>query len=99
MDLDHLKSLSTQELANLAGYTLRNRPLNTVEAAEMRGLKRNTLEIERHEGNGPPYLQEYKHGAVRYVERDLLLWVLAGRRRHTGQRHDHNARAAMFATA
>ncbi len=97
MDLDYLKGLSTEELARLVGYTLRGRPLDTREAAALRGRKPNTLEIERSEGKGPPYMQECKNGLVRYSERDVLLWMLAGRRRHTAQPHSDPALALAAA--
>lgn len=87
-----LEDTPTEELARRVGWTLRGRPLDTSEAALMRGLKKNTLEIERSLGKGPPYMQPEKHGRVTYSERDVLLWMLASRRRHTAQTHrDLNA--------
>lgn len=80
-----LNDTPTEELARAVGWTLRGRPIVTVEAAQLRGRRPNTLEIERSMGKGPPYLQETKHGRVTYSERDVLLWVLANRRRHTAQ--------------
>jgi hypothetical protein len=88
-----LNDLPTAELARRAGWELRGYPLNTKDAALLRGLRPNTLEIERSAGKGPPYLQEGKNGRVTYSERDVLLWVLANRRRHTGQPHNNPAAA------
>ncbi len=82
-----LNDTPTEELARRVGWTLRGRPLDTNECAELRGLKKNTLEIERSVGKGPPYMQERLHGRVSYSERDVLLWMLASRRRHTAQPH------------
>lgn len=89
--MEDLNTLPIEELARRVGWTLRGRPLDTNEAALMRGFKKNTLEIERSEGKGPPYMQERKNGAVRYSERDLLLWMLSKRRRHTAQPHQEPA--------
>ena len=80
-----LKDTPTEELARRVGWTLRGRPLDTRECAELRRLKPNTLEIERSEGKGPPYMQAEERGRVTYSERDVLLWMLASRRRHTSQ--------------
>lgn len=82
-----LNNTPTEELARAVGWTLRGRPLNTNETAELRGLRPNTLEIERHDGKGPPFLQDKRKGRVTYSERDVLLYMLASRRRHTAQAH------------
>jgi hypothetical protein len=83
----NLDQLSTEQLASMAGVALLGRPRFTSEAAEMIGLKPNTLEIKRSHGGGPPYMQAAPRGRVTYSERDLLVWLLTSRRRHTSQPH------------
>lgn len=82
-----MNAIPTEQLALLVGWKPLGRPLDTRECATLRGLKPNTLEIERSNGSGPPYMQDRKHGPVRYSERDVLLWMYASRRRHTAQPH------------
>lgn len=77
------EDLSIEQLAAIFGYRLRNRPLNSDEAAELRGLKRNTLEHERVHGGGPRYFKQGR--IVVYSERDVLEWLVAGARRSTAE--------------
>lgn len=84
MNLDHL---STEQLALIAGVDLLGRPRTTPEAAHVLGLKPNTVEIMRSHGGGPPYMQAVPRGRVTYSERDLLVWLITSRRRHTSQPH------------
>lgn len=58
--------------------------LDTSGAAEFLGLKRRTLEIQRQQGFGPPYI---RLGArtIRYLESDLIEHVESKRRRNTSQ--------------
>ena len=57
--------------------------LNTAQAAELLGVKKNTLEIWRYEKKGPKFR---KVGAlVRYVESDLLAYL--DERTRTGTSH------------
>ena len=85
--------MTNDQLAQAVGWKLLNRPLNTKEAAELRGLRPNTLEIERSFGKGLHYMQDDKHSRVTYSERDVLLWKYASRRRHTAQPHPQLAAA------
>jgi len=77
---DHL---TLEQLAAIFGWQLRRRPLTTDEAAELRGLKRNTLEHERTTGSGPRYFKQGR--IVVYAERDVLEWLVAGARRSTAE--------------
>jgi predicted DNA-binding transcriptional regulator AlpA len=74
---------SLEQLAAVFGYQLKGRPLNTDEAAELRGLKRNSLEHERSTGAGPRYFKQGR--IVVYSERDVLEWLVAGARRSTAE--------------
>ncbi len=57
--------------------------LNTAQAAELLGVKKNTLEIWRYEKKGPKFR---KVGAlVRYAESDLLAYL--DERTRTGTSH------------
>lgn len=57
--------------------------LNTAQAAELLGVKKNTLEIWRYEKKGPKFR---KVGAlVRYAEADLLAYL--DERTRTGTSH------------
>jgi predicted DNA-binding transcriptional regulator AlpA len=72
-----------EQMAAVFGYQLKNRLITAGEAAALRGLKRNTLDHERTNGNGPRY---FKSGRlVVYAERDVLEWLLAGARRSTAE--------------
>lgn len=71
----------------MAGVSLLGRPRSNAEAADLLGLKPNTLEIKRIHGGGPPYMQSVPRGRVTYAERDLLVWLISSRRRHTSQPH------------
>lgn len=55
--------------------------LNTAEAAERLGIKKNTLEIWRLQGKGPVYRKIGK--LVRYVENDVATFIDAAARTST----------------
>lgn len=48
--------------------------LTVEEAAEYVRLKKNTLDIYRTKGNGPPFIR-ISAGAVRYRRSDLKKWL------------------------
>lgn len=78
-----LAHLTLEQLAAIFGWQLKRRPLTSAEAAELRGLKINTLEQERTKGGGPRY---FKSGRlVVYAERDVLEWLVAGARHSTAE--------------
>lgn len=74
-----------QELAAVFGYKLKGRPLTPIEAADLLSCSPVTLQDWRHDGVGPRY---YKLNGrfVRYAERDILEWMVAGRRANTSQK-------------
>lgn len=77
-----LTTLTTEQLAALhGGWQLRRRPLRSAEAALLMSLAPATLQDMRCDGTGPVYSKPGKF--VLYTERDLLLWMLGGRRRST----------------
>ncbi len=76
-----LKTLTTDQLADLLGYQLKRRPLRAPEAALLMGLAPATLQDMRVDGTGPAYTKPAKF--VLYTERDVLLWLLGGRRTST----------------
>lgn len=75
--------LSTEQLAEIFAWSLRRRPLTPAEAAELRGLKINTLEQERCKGLGPRYFKSGRR--VLYAERDVLEWLFGGARQSTAE--------------
>jgi len=77
--------MSFAELCEFFSYTPKNRLLTTEEAAEVLGLRPNTLEIKRTYGNGPAFIKPPGCKFVSYNERDLLEYRYAGRRKSTSQ--------------
>ena len=57
--------------------------LNTRQAAELIGLKANTLEIWRLRGTGPKYIKFGR--AVRYRQSDLETYIEAQTRQSTSE--------------
>ena len=57
---------------------------NTRQAAEYLGYKKNTLEIRRCKGDGPPF-QKPTDNSVRYKRADLDAWAAQNPRRNTGE--------------
>jgi predicted DNA-binding transcriptional regulator AlpA len=57
--------------------------LTNCEAAELLGLKPNTLEIWRWKGCGPTYRKVGR--LVRYAESDVLAWLDHHARQNTSQ--------------
>jgi hypothetical protein len=76
---------SFEELCKFFSYSPKNRLLMTPEAAEVLGIKPNTLEIKRSAGNGPKYIRPAGTKRVVYRESDLLLYLYSGHRRSTSQ--------------
>lgn len=57
--------------------------VTTTEAAEVLGVKTNTLEGWRVRGEGPPYRKIGR--LVKYVESDLLAFIEGSKRQSTSQ--------------
>ena len=57
--------------------------INTVETAELLGLRPTTLELWRVAGRGPSYRKVGR--AVRYVEAEVLQWLASQTRSSTSQ--------------
>lgn len=81
----HTDELTFEQMCDLLGYTPRRRKLTAYEAAEVLGIKPNTLEIKRHHGTGPKFVKPPGTKFVYYLERDILEWMLAGRRSSTSE--------------
>lgn len=64
------------------------RLLTTPQAAELLGLRPNTLELWRVAGKGPAFRKIGR--AVRYVEAEILLWLDAAQHRNTGEYSTHH---------
>jgi hypothetical protein len=58
--------------------------LTTRQAAEYLGYKKNTLEIKRSRGDGPPF-QKPTDNSVRYRRADLDVWAAQNPRRSTSE--------------
>ncbi len=58
--------------------------LTTKQAAEYLGYKKNTLEIKRHKGEGPPF-QKPTENSVRYRRADLDAWAAQHPRNSTSE--------------
>jgi predicted DNA-binding transcriptional regulator AlpA len=56
-----------------------DRLLRTREAAKVIGVSPRTMESYRRNGGGPPFVKIREY-AVRYVLRDLLVWIAARKR-------------------
>jgi hypothetical protein len=79
-------NLSLQQLAEQFGYALKNRRLTNDEAAELLGIKPNTLEVKRVLGTGPRYYRLPNSRRIFYVERDVLEFMASGVRVSTSER-------------
>jgi len=66
--------------------------LTNEQAAELLGVRPNTLEIWRVKGQGPAY-RKIGRRSVRYAESDLLAFIEAGTRQSTSQEFDHKSTA------
>lgn len=77
--------MTFEQKCELLGYTPRRRKLTTAEAAEILGVKPNTLEIRRSYGVGPKYIKPPGSKFVHYLERDLVDYMLSGRRKSTSE--------------
>lgn len=78
-------NLSFAELCEFFSYTPKNRELTTAEAADVLGIKPNTLEIKRSAGGGPAYIKPPGCKRVTYNEKVLLAFKYSGLRRSTSQ--------------
>jgi len=67
----------------LLNYTPRGRLLTNAEAAELCGLKPNTIEQKRMNGTGPAYVQPKDTRRILYAEPVLLDWLASGLRLNT----------------
>lgn len=76
---DDLPSL--QQLSVEFGYHIKGRLLTTEEVATWLSKPKNVLEIDRCKGRGPKYLKLGNGRLVRYLERDVLLWLWKVNRR------------------
>ncbi|MFT3963730.1 helix-turn-helix transcriptional regulator [Propionivibrio sp.] len=63
--------------------------LTNNQAAEMLGIRPNTLEIWRHKGKGPKFVKmgEEKQAPIRYRAIDILEWLEAKTFRSTSTYH------------
>ncbi len=59
--------------------------LTTKEAASVLGVKRNTLEIWRHKGRGPPFVRlgDGPCAPIRYLRAELAGWLNSRSYAHT----------------
>ena len=74
---------SFEELCALFGYTPKNRPISTKEAAEIFDVNFMTLEAYRSRGEGPRYFQPPGTRRVWYAEVDVLRWLASGEKHNT----------------
>lgn len=53
--------------------------LSNEQAARILGVKKNTLEIWRHKGKGPPFIKlgEHPSSPIRYQRSRVIAWVEA----------------------
>lgn len=60
--------------------------LDNEQAADMLGIKPNTLEIWRHRGKGPPFLKlgDTPQAPVRYMRSSVLDWLATRSFSNTG---------------
>ena len=64
--------------------------MTTIEIAAWLGMSRQWLEIGRHRGYGPPFVQ--LHRRIKYRRADVLAWLETRRHRSTAeyrQQHSH----------
>ncbi|MGX1104510.1 helix-turn-helix transcriptional regulator [Bradyrhizobium elkanii] len=89
LTLEDLKQLPPAErLAALAAYfsyPLKNRMLDSWEAAALLGLSETTMRINRIKGTGPKFIKLPGGRLVRYAEMDLLLYLYESRRQSTSE--------------
>jgi DNA-binding transcriptional MerR regulator len=72
-----------EELCELFGYTPKGRLLDTSEVAQIFGIDKHTLRINRMKGIGPPFIKGPKF--VRYSEMDVFRWLYENRRTSTSE--------------
>jgi hypothetical protein len=75
-------SITFEQLCSLFNYIPKNRPLSSLEAAQILQVAPNTMEQHRLRGTGPRYFKP-NGGRVYYSERDVLAWFASGMRRST----------------
>ncbi|XBQ15178.1 MAG: hypothetical protein ABL308_09440 [Oceanicaulis sp.] len=80
-----MTDVSFEQLCELFGYTPKNRPLSTIEVAEMLGTHEVTVAQYRLRGTGPRYFSPEGTRRVWYSERDVLAWMYSGRRHSTSE--------------
>jgi len=80
-----IDEMTFEQKCALLGYTPKNRRLTNAEAAEVLGIKPNTLEVKRHYGIGPEFVKPPKSKKVYYLEQVLVDYMLSGRRTSTSQ--------------
>lgn len=72
-----------EQNCKLLGYTPTGKLLSNEQAADICGLKPNTLEIKRMNGTGPAYIQPEGSRRILYSEPLLLDWLASGLRLNT----------------
>lgn len=82
-----MSDTTLEQLADLFGYSLKYRRLTNAEAAELLGIKPNTLEVKRGHGTGPRYVRMPNSRRVTYTERDVLEFMAAGLRTSTSEQN------------
>lgn len=92
-------NLHFKQLCELFDYTPKNRRLTNAEAAELLGIKPNTLEVKRVHGTGPRFVRIPNSRRVTYVERDVLEFMAAGMRISTSEPNRKYEPTAHHATA
>ncbi|TXT26962.1 MAG: hypothetical protein FD131_3958 [Rhodocyclaceae bacterium] len=67
--------------------------LRESEVAQLLGMKNQTLQVWRTQGQGPSFLKIGRY--VRYDRETVMAWINARERQHTGGRGDYVGRAEI----
>lgn len=80
-----MSDLTFEQLCELLSYTTKNRPLTSVEVADLLSVHPVTIDQWRVRGDGPRYFSPTGTRRVWYAEKDLLAWIAAGAKRSTSE--------------
>ena len=80
-----MSDLTFEQLCELLSYTPKNRPLTSVEVADLLSVHPVTIDQWRVRGDGPRYFSPTGTRRVWYAEKDLLAWIAAGAKRSTSE--------------
>jgi hypothetical protein len=74
---EHLAGLRADAILNLGRISPSEDLLTNDEAANILGIRPNTLEIWRHKGKGPKYIKlgTGKSSPIRYRRTDIQVWM------------------------